>query len=684
MMRLGETVGVTTMSADEFSNKAEAFEAFDDIPLAPPQDNTIGAVIARRYSRRDMLKGSLGVAAATVLFGKAALTSAAAQTGPSGSSFNFRDVASGVDETHHVAEGYDADILIRWGDPLSAGMGPFEPATLVGEEQAKRFGYNNDYIAFFPLNEVGTRGLLCVNHEYASPEVMFPGVTVRPDRNDFAQINTAHVAVEMAAHGVTVVEIALEGGKWRPVLDSRYNRRITAATEMTADGPASAHARLKTGADPSGLKLWGTLNNCAGGQTPWGTYLTGEENCHGYFWTDQKTADGKRVTRGLGGAQQKSYERYGIPSNWYSWGRTHDRFNVDKEANECNRFNWIVEIDPSDPASVPIKHTALGRFRHEGAEMIVNKDGRVVVYSGDDSPREYVYRFVSKDAYKPGDRAANMRLLSEGTLSVAHYNDDGTVTWLPLVHGQGPLTPENGFQSQADVVIDARIAADLLKATPMDRPEDVQPHPASGKVYVILTNNERLRPEQTNKANPRPENDFGHIIEMAAPEGDHAAGTFTWEMLIKCGDPKVAEVGALWNPATSSDGWFAAPDNCAFDAQGRLWIATDQGNAWPRKTQRADGLYALGTEGKERGLPRLFFRCPVGAEMCGPCFTPDGETLFLAVQHPSTDGVKDWKPFGRESTFNDPATRWPDFKPDMPPRPSIVAIRKRGGGKIAT
>jgi len=217
----------------------------------------------------------------------------------------------------------------------------------------------------------------------------------------------------------------------------------------------------------------------------------------------------------------------------------------------------------------------------------------------------------------------------------------------------------------------------------MDRPEDVQPQPFSGRVYVLLTNNAQRRPEQVDKANPRPVNDFGHIIEMTAPDGDHAAETFTWDILIKCGDPRIAEVGALWNPAISADGWFSSPDNCAFDAQGRLWVATDQGDGWT-KTGKADGFYAVETEGEGRALSKLFFRCPVGAEMCGPCFTPDGETLFLSVQHPATDGVKAWKPFGRESTFEDPATRWPDFEPDMPPRPSIVAIRKKGGGRIAS
>lgn len=670
------------MHKDRFSNKAEAFEAFDDTPLSPANDRTIGAVIARRYSRRDMLKGSLGVTAATALFGAAALTSAAGPAKAASAAFVFRELQTGVDETHHVAEGYEADILLRWGDPLADGLAPFDPRKLTAADQAKRFGYNNDYIAFFPLDQGGTRGVLCVNHEYASPEVMFPGLGGRPDRNDFAKMTQANVDVEMAAHGVSVVEIALSDGKWLPRTGSPLNRRITVSTEMSVDGPAAGHDRLKTTADPTGQRVQGTLNNCAGGQTPWGTYITAEENFHGYFWTDRKGENGRRLTKGLGDAQQKSYERYGVPSNWYSWGKYYDRFNVDKEGNEPNRFGWIVEIDPLDPQSTPVKHTALGRFRHEGAETVVNVTGHVVVYTGDDAQFDYVYRFVSKGRIKEGDKAHNMRLLSEGTLSVARYNEDGTVTWLPLIFGEGPLTPANGFGSQADVLIDARLAADLLKATPMDRPEDVQPNPSSGKVIVILTNNVQRRPEQTNKANPRPENNFGHIIEMTPPGGDHTADTYRWDMLVKCGDPRIAEVGALWHPDTSENGWFAAPDNAAIDAEGRLWIATDQGNNWTR-TQHTDGLYALETAGDARGLSRLFFRVPVGAELCGPCFTQDGSTVFIAVQHPATDGVKAWASFGRESTFEDPATRWPDFDPGMPPRPAVVAIRKKGGGKIA-
>jgi secreted PhoX family phosphatase len=671
---------------DIHESKAAAFEAADDIPINPDTERSIGAVIARRFSRREMLKGSLGVTAAATLFGASALSAgrASAET-PNTAGAVFEELAGGVDEHHHVAAGYEAEILLRWGDPLFPGMKPFDPRNLTAKEQARRFGYNNDYIAFFPLGDAGDRGLLCVNHEYTSPEVMFPGLK-RVSRSDFSTITEGHVGVEMAAHGVSVVEITRDGQRWYPVLDSPRNRRITATTPMTIDGPAAGHARLKTAADPSGTRVLGTLNNCAGGNTPWGTYLTTEENFHGYFWTDAKNAEGRPSLRGHGGAEARSYARYRIPSNWYSWGRYDPRFNVDREQNEANRFGWIVEIDPMDPNSTPVKHTALGRFSHEGASCIVNGDGRVVIYSGDDGTFEYIYRFVSKERHRPDDRGHDMRLLSEGTLSVARFNDDGTLDWLPLVFGEGPLTPENGFHSQADVVIDARIAGDLLKATPMDRPEDVEASPmtspGAGKVYAMLTNNSGRKKGNENAANPRAENAFGHIIEMTAPGKDHAADRFTWGLLVKCGDPSIAEVGAMWSPSTSADGWFASPDNCAFDTEGRLWVTTDQGTSWP-KTGKADGLYAVGTEGSERGHSRLFFRVPVGAELCGPYFTPDGETLFVAVQHPATDGVREWKPFGRASTFEDPATRWPDFDPNMPPRPSVLVIRRTGGGRIA-
>lgn len=667
-----------TDDTSNFSNKAEAFEAFDDTPTHDVLGDTIGDVIQHRFGRRGLLKGALAVSAMGLLMGS---VSPRVIAGTQKSSFDFKELSAKVDLTHHVADGYDADVLIRWGDPVFEDAPAFDPLAQTAAKQHRQFGHNNDYVGIFEMSGKPDTFLMCVNHEYTNPEVMFPGLSAQPNKNDFVEITTELADIEMAAHGMSVIEVSQRDSKWQLNKSSEFNRRISASnTEMAVDGPAAGHERLKTAADPSGKRIVGTLNNCAGGVTPWGTYLTAEENFHGYFWTDQKDDKGKRLNKGLGGAQEASFTRYGVPGNWYNWGKYQDRFNVDKEPNEPNRFGWVVEIDPFDASSTPVKHTALGRFRHEGCECILNSDGRVVVYSGDDARFEYVYRFVSTDKMSD-DREANKKLLSDGTLSVAKYNPDGTVDWLPLVYGTGPLTPQNGWESQAQVLIDARLAAEALGATPMDRPEDVQPNEKTGKIYVMLTNNNKRTAEQVDAANPRAESLFGHIIEMTAPAKDHAADRFTWQILIKCGDPSVAEVGALWNPATSANGWFGSPDNCTIDNDGRLWVSTDQGSNWS-KTGKADGFFAVDTEGDARGTSKLFFQVPIGAEMCGPCFTPDSETVFLAVQHPGTDGTKNFPGFERASTFEDPATRWPDFMDGMPPRPSVVAVTKKGGGRI--
>ncbi|QBF32606.1 PhoX family phosphatase [Thalassococcus sp. S3] len=670
----------TIINDPDYGNKAEAFEAFDDIPTNPNLSKTIGDVINARYGRRDILRGALAVSATTALFGTSAMVAPKAASAASASRYMFDELPWGNDEKHHIAEGYNADVLLRWGDPITADAPDFDVMNQTAGAQLKQFGYNNDYVGFTALNEDGTRGLLCVNHEYTNEEVMFPGLG-RQDRDGFQGMTKALVDIEMAAHGGTVVEIAQgEDGKWALVKDSAYNRRISPLeTAMTFSGPAAGHDRMKTNADADGMTVIGTINNCAGGMTPWGTYLMAEENFHGYFWTDKLDADGKPDVSEQAEATQM--ERYGVPGMWYAWGQYHDRFNIDKEPNEPNRFGWIVEVDPRNPDATPIKHTALGRFRHEGAETTVSSDGRLVIYSGDDNRFDYQYKWVSADAVTDENSVFGSSLLSEGTLYVARFNEDGTIDWLALTHGEGPLTAENGFNDQGDVMIDTRLAADLLGATPMDRPEDAEPR-GDGTAYIMLTNNTRRTPDQVDAANPRPESSFGHIIEIKEEGGNHAATTGTWSILVKCGDPTITEVGAEWHPETSESGWFGSPDNCAIDADGRLWISTDQGTGWG-KTGKSDGLYALETEGDLRGHSKLFFRCPVGGELCGPYFTEDSETLFLAVQHPGTDGTKDFAGFERDSTFEDPATRWPDFDPNMPPRPSVVVVTKEGGGKIA-
>jgi secreted PhoX family phosphatase len=652
---------------EEIINLTEIREAEEDVGRNPSDNPTMGDVINRRFSRRGFLGGSLAVTAIATTVSPLALMIADEARAEGMSAFSFTEVEAGVDETHHVAEGYDADVLLRWGDKVFADSPEFDPMNQTAESQSKQFGYNNDYVGFIPLDGADDHGLLVVNHEYTNAELMFPNWASigkdgeGKDKVMMGEFTKDIVDIEMAAHGGTVIEIRKENGKWTPVLDGKMNRRLHVGTEMALTGPAAGHDRLKTNADPSGTKVFGTLNNCAGGVTPWGTWLMAEENFHGYFVGELPEGHPETV----------NYKRYGAPAGWYNWGTHHDRFDVSKEPNEPNRFGWVVEVDPMDPNSVPKKRTALGRVKHEGAESVVNKDGRVVLYCGDDERFDYVYKFVTAAAYNPDDRAANADLLDDGTLYVARFNADGTLDWMPLVHGEGPLNADNGFMSQADVVIEARRAGDLLGATKMDRPEDVQPNAMTGKVYCMLTNNTRRKEGDENAANPRANNAFGHIIEITETDGDFASTRSTWEILLKCGDPSVAEVGASFSSATTTNGWFGMPDNCAIDADGRLWVSTD-GNS-ERRTGRTDGLWAVDTDGDARATSKLFFRVPVGAEMCGPLFDPTGETVFLAVQHPGDEGL---------ATYEQPATRWPDFRDDMPVRPAVVAVTRQGGGKI--
>lgn len=659
-----------------------------DRPLTSP---TLGELIDRRISRRAVLKGGLVASAALATVSPMALM--AAQT-PRPAPFSFKELQRGVDETHHVAEGYNADVLIRWGDPVLAGAPAFDPSNQSPAAQAMQFGYNNDFVGYVPLprgSKNGEHGLLCVNHEYVSQEVMFPSLPEDAGDDAKAAWKKRRAQIEIQAHGGSIIEIRKQAGAWQVVDGSQYARRITSDTPMTIAGPAAGHDWLKTSADPTGTRVLGTINNCAGGITPWGTYLMSEENYNKYFSGTLPDGDPRAI----------SYFRYSMPSGG-TWAAADRRFDVSQEPNEPFRFGWVVEVDPFDPRSVPVKHTALGRFSHEGAESIVSKDGRIVVYMGDDTRFEYLYKYVSDGRYNPKAGMANSALLDKGTLYVARFAEDGGMEWLPLIHGQGGLDASNDFDGQARVLIEARRAADILGATPMDRPEDVEPNPVTGKVYAMLTNNAQRGQNGMPKPggpNPRGENTAGHILEMTPDKGDHATTTGRWEILVRCGDPARDGIGAVWNPATSENGWFSAPDNCAVDPEGNLWIATDQGDKWVANSLKtdpdlpkgeipkgisADGIWAMETEGAGRGTGRMFFRCPIGAEMCGPRFTPDGQTMFVAVQHPGDDSCDKWPLFKGPSTFENPATRWPDFKPGMPPRPSVVVITKKGGGRIGT
>lgn len=636
------------------------YESDDVVRSEAGLGSTFSEIVESRLSRRGLLKGAASAAVGATLVGKfGKLGHAAGSIAVSEPGLAFTPISLSAEDRMIVPEGYKAEVLVRWGDPILGEFPEFKPGVADAKAQEQQFGYNCDYVGFMPLphgSRNSDRGLLAVNNEYANPELMFPDL----ERDELTE---EHVKTIEASVGMSIVEIARENGRWEVVLDSPHNRRIHAYTEMRFSGPAAGSEAIKApGFSDDGVQTLGTLANCAAGTTPWGTVLTCEENFQDYFANGGEIED-ERLRR--------SYARYGIPNTTSDYGLDHldHRFQCPTTPNGPYHFGWVVEVDPYDPDSVPIKRSALGRFRHEAATTHITKNNVLVMYSGDDARFEYVYKFVSAGSYRPSNTPEqNSRLLDEGTLYVARFDEDGSGEWMPLVFGQGPLTPENGFRNQGDVVADVRLASDLLGATKMDRPEDIETNPVTEAVYIVCTNNTRRgigeHPEP-DAANPRPENRHGHIIELIEKDNDHSSTEFHWELFLVCGDPE--------DPSTFYAGYdksevspISCPDNIVFDRYGNLWIATD---GLPKTMPGNDGLFAVPVEGPNRGKLRQFFSSVPGAEVCGPEFTPDNTTLFVAIQHPGEGG-----------TFEEPATRWPDG--EGPPRPSVVAIQALDGRPI--
>ncbi len=609
-------------------------------------------VLEHYLSRRKFLRNSSLLAGA---IGSASMLSACGRKATElvNPGLSFVELPHLLNDQLSVAQGYSAQVLVRWGDPIFDNAPEFNPLQQTAASQLMQFGFNNDFIGFVPLpfgSKDSDRGLLVVNHEYTSTSMMFPG-----SPTDDA-LTLAQTEVDIAAHGLSVVEVARREDQWHLVLDSKFNRRITPNTPMQITGAAAGSLRLRTAISKDGVHTLGTYGNCSGGVTPWGTILTGEENVDGFFWGDEKQTP-----------EAENYQRFGMRTGYKHWGEHLPRWDLAENPYEPLHVGWIVEIDPYDPESVPKKRTGLGRFKHEGCNIALNPDGQIVAYTGDDQQFEYIYKFVSSGIYDPDDRRANLDLLADGTLYVARFNSDGSLDWLPLVFGEGPLTPANGFSSQGDVCIDARKAADLVGATPMDRPEDVDVNPVNGRVYAMLTNNTRRTAEQVDAANPRAHNSHGQVIEFWPASGDHSEVRFQWDLFLLAGNP--GKDTTQYNPGISVDGWLSCPDNCAFDKFGNIWIATDGAE----KSGIADGLYAAAVSGEERALTKHFLSTPKGAELCGPFFTLNSENLFLSIQHPAEG-----------STFDQPLHRWPDFDPNLPPRPAVVVIRKQSGGVIGS
>ncbi len=618
----------------------------DDLPAERKYINTLfSKILERRLTRRQLLH-STSIAAASFVLQSLHITKA--NNTLQLSSLTFPELEQGLDEDLHLAEGYNYQALLRWGDPVFTNAPEFNPYNQTPASQAQQFGYNNDFVAYLPLAHTSNHsklGLLVVNHEFVNSTMMHPGSP------SAFNLTKQQIDTEIFAHGLSILEIQKQKRKWHIKLKSKYNHRITPHTKMRFTGPARGHNRLKTSFAPNGTQCIGTFGNCAGSTTPWGTVLTAEENVQAYFMGQANKT-----------SEHKNYKRFGLQGDktaLSAWGKYHERWNIDKHPQAGLHAGWIVEIDPYHPNFIPIKRTALGRCKHEGCDVYINKDKRIVVYMGDDQAFEYIYRFVSKNKYQSRNHKQNLSLLDEGELSVAEFTDQGIVIWHPLVWGREPHTKNNGFNSQADVVIDMRSAADLVGATPMDRPEEIRVNRVTGNVFAVLTNNFTRSPLNIDTANPRSFNRHGHILELIPPQQDHSAHEFKWEVFVLAGNPSNSFDHAQYHLGISENGWFSNPDNCSFDKNGNMWIATDGFY----RLGSADGVWVCAAQGKNKALTKHFLRAPYEAEVCSPCFTPDHKTMFCSIQHP-----------GGDSSFDQPTTRWPDFDENLPPRSAVIAI----------
>jgi len=643
----------------------------EDLSVNLSENALFASVVNRAINRRGFLKMGSGLAATGFLAGPLAGCTSLGQGSPS--LLGFKAVAASSADTVTVAEGYTARPFVPWGTPLfSTGPGSHwkGDGSETAADQARQVGENHDGMHFFPIDgRSSNEGLLVINHEYTSVVkgryITLFGSPAAP-ANSLDRVNKA-----MNAWGCSVIHISKDtGGQWAVVLDSTYNRRLTSASPMELTGPAAGDALLRTSADPTGRRVLGTINNCGNGFTPWGTYLTCEENFNNNFGTTvEPQVDGRSPAQ----------KRYGITAGAteYGWETQHARFDYKKEPNESNRFGWVVEIDPFNPLSLPKKRTALGRFKHESAAWHFTPDKRVVVYMGDDQANDYVYKFVSDQPYVEGNPAANRQLLDSGKLYVARFDNGatrgdfmGTGEWLLLDKQANPLLrADPDFPNQAAVLVHARLAADKVGATKMDRPEWVAVHPDTGEVYCTMTNNAQRT--TSDDANPREKNVYGQIVRWREAGGDAAATRFQWDLFVLAGNPTVP--GHPGTPQAGSanvhaDNTFNSPDGLAFDRFGRLWIQTDGNYSNTGHFAHQGNNQMLAADPKTREI-RRFLVGPRECEVTGFAFTPDHRTMFVNIQHPGETGRGN--------------SHWPDGGQALP-RSATVIVTKNDGGVIGT
>jgi secreted PhoX family phosphatase len=619
------------------------FDDIDDIINPKPDENDFDQVVETALSRRGFMSGVLVLDGAAMLGASSALTPSIANAA---TLFDFEQVPANSLDTITVPEGYKWDVVAKWGDPLFSDVPEFDEATRgTPEAQARAVGDNNDGMDLF---EKDGKSVYVVNNEYVNRKIIWG------NNPDGKPASDADILKGKLAHGVTVMEVAETDGKWMIVKDSPFNRRITPDTEMDITGPAAAHDLMKTVADPTGTKTLGTWNNCGNGRTPWGTYLACEENFNGYF---SGPSDDYEVTSEL--------KRYGVSGrDWgYSWAKIDDRFDVSKNPNEPNRAGYVVEIDPFDASSTPQKRTALGRFKHENAEVVVAENGKIVVYMGDDERGEFLYKFVSDDTYVEGGDTS--KLLTDGTLYVANFEADQKGQWIPL-------TKETVGLEAAEIAIHTRQAASKVGATTMDRPEWVAAHPTKAEVYCALTNNKNRgkKPNAGGDAtpaagpNPRANNNYGQIVRWRPKDDDHTATSFEWDLFVLAGNPKVHSDAYAGSENINEGNMFNSPDGLSFDDKGILWIQTD-GKYTNEGDFAGQGNNQMLAGDPATGEIRRFLVGPNECEVTGMTFSGDRKTMFVGIQHPGEKGN----------------SHFPDGGNSLP-RSCIVAIKREDGAVI--
>ncbi|MEP6018445.1 MAG: PhoX family phosphatase [Paracoccaceae bacterium] len=582
-----------------------------------PRPNTcdFDDVVDEALSRRGFLSSVVAFGSGAAVMGVGSMLSSTSAKAQAASRFAFKPIPIATDATVHVPEGYSWSLVARWGDALNSQAVAFDSATGHDSTNAANvFGENTDGMWLYNIDG---HEVIAVNNEYANRKTNL-------GNEEGVSKSVEDVKKLQGIQGVTVLEVApQDNGQYGIVVDSPFNRRIDHNTPMRIAGPAAGADALKTAADPDGTLALGTLNNCGSGPTPWGTYLTCEENFNGYFGSTDKELE-----------LPDDYERYGVGHD--GWGYEYhvfdERFDVSKNPNEPHRHGFIVEIDPSDPNSTPVKRTAMGRFKHENAATVLAPDGRVVAYMGDDERGEFLYKFVSSAKYQVGGDTDT--LLDDGQLYAAKFHADGTGDWLAL-------TPEATGMDATDILIYTRMAASAVGATTMDRPEWVAVNPIAAEGYCALTNNKNrgVKPNaggddtSPNGPNPREANNYGQIVRWFPANDDHATASFRWDLYVMAGNPVVGEGAYKGSSNVNPGNMFNSPDGMVFDSKGILWIQTD-GDDDNEGEFEGQGNNQMLAGDPVTGEIQRFLTGPNGAEVTGLCWSTDRKTMFVGIQHP--------------------------------------------------